>query len=72
MYNVKLEHLIEACGIEIYVHDYKRHKNICKYCNKKCNNCYLPVIFDKYFSDFFEKKYNETKFEVKLRDMAHI
>lgn len=57
----------DKIGIDVYVQDMKRSRNICKFCNKKCNNCELPKIFDKAFEDFFENKYSEVRFEVYLR-----
>lgn len=48
----------DKIGIEVYIHDYKRVRSLCKFCNKRCTNCELPKIFDKAFDDFFADKYH--------------
>jgi wobble nucleotide-excising tRNase len=57
-YNIKLKLFAERIGIEVYVNDFKKSRNICKFCNKKCSGCDLPKIFDKAFEDYFDGKYN--------------
>jgi hypothetical protein len=71
-FNTRLKLLTEKIGIEVFVVDFKRNRNICKFCNKKCSNCDLPKIFDTAFEDFFAEKYNEVKFEVYLKNSLEI
>ena len=47
----------ERIGIEVFVNDLKKSRNVCKFCKKKCNGCFLPKEFDIAFEDFFESKY---------------
>ena len=52
----------EAIGVDIFIHHFRKSRNICAFCKKKCNNCELPIIFDKAFEDFFADRYKEVRF----------
>lgn len=71
-FNQKLRLFAEKIGIDVYINDTKRSRNICRFCNKRCNNCDLPKIFDSAFYDFFADKYADVRFEVLLRTPLEI
>ena len=71
-FNEKLKLLAVKIGIEVYINHFKRSRNVCAFCNKKCSNCDLPIIFDKGFEDFFENRYEQVRFEVYLHDSLEV
>jgi hypothetical protein len=71
-FNELLKVFKDKLGITINLNHFKRARNNCAFCNKKCQNCELPIIFDKAFEDFFDNRYEEVRFEVFLKEPLEV
>ena len=69
-YNVLLNGMAKALGLEIYVNHYKKNRNICGVCKKRCTGCELPKIFDEPLTGFLGETIDDVRFEVYLKQQV--